>query len=171
MVGVGVIESAGGFIHPGRTHLVLYSHDLSAEAVSGAHRVRSGRRVGRFVVGKGSSHSWTFHRLPLSLAEPRLLMYDTARSVSIDMRIDDETSERLVSEDVLRALRESMAVPEFTTRESPFIFVEIPGEENDIWSYIFREALDKMGGWTTGLPDLEFLDRYNRSISYGRAYV
>lgn len=64
-----------------------------------------------------------------------------------------------------------MAVPEFTTRESPFIFVEIPGEENDIWSYIFREALDKMGGWTTGLPDLEFLDRYNRSISYGRAYV
>lgn len=98
-------------------------------------------------------------------------MYDTVRSAFIDMPPDGETSERLISEDVLKALKESAAVPEFTTRESPFIFVEIPGEENDIWSYIFREAFDKMRGWTTGLPDLDFLDRYNRSISYGRAYV
>ncbi len=48
VVGVGKVECTRG-----RAHLRLHGHDLSAEPVGRANGIRSRRRVGQFVVGKG----------------------------------------------------------------------------------------------------------------------
>jgi len=48
MVRIGKVKCTRG-----RAHLRLHGHDLSAQPIGRAHRIRSRRRVGQFVVGEG----------------------------------------------------------------------------------------------------------------------